>query len=188
MALLITGVLLWSAVHLFPGVASDVKPKLVGKLGKGYRALFALLIVVSLVCIVFGWRSAVPTMVYTLPDGMRIVTAVLMLVSLVLFFSSRVPTDIKRVLRHPQLTGVFLWAVAHLLSSGDSRSLVLFGGIGAWALIEILAINRRDGAWLKPETVGFKRSLIPLVIGIAAWLVLILVHPWIAGVPALRGA
>ena len=187
MELLITGVLLWSFVHLIPGAAPALKSKLVEKLGKGYRALFALLIAASLLCIVFGWRSTVPTSLYSPPEGVRVLTAVLMVIALVLFFSSRVPTDIKRVLRHPQLTGVFLWAVAHLLCNGDSRSLVLFGGIGAWAMIEIVTINRRDGVWLKPESVGFKRSLMPVVIGIAAWIVLILVHPWIAGVSALRG-
>jgi uncharacterized membrane protein len=188
MALLITGVLLWSFVHLIPGVAPTCKSRLVEKLGKGYRAIFALLIVASLVCIVFGWRSTVPTALYSPPDTIRVLTSALMLIALVLFFSSRVPTDIKRVLRHPQLTGVFLWAVAHLISNGDSRSLVLFGGIGVWALVEIAVINRRDVGWLKPESVGLKRSLIPLVIGVGAWILLIFIHPWIAGVPALRGA
>jgi hypothetical protein len=113
----------------------------------------------------------------------RPVTLALMYVALTLFFSSRVPTDIKRVLRHPQLTGVVVWAVAHLLGNGDSRSLALFGGLGLWALLEMAAINRRDGPWQKPEPVGLPRSLVPLGIGAVAWALLFFAHPWIAGVP-----
>ena len=37
-------------------------------------------------------------------------------------------------LRHPMLTGVVVWAVAHLLVNGDVASLVLFGWLGLWAV------------------------------------------------------
>ncbi|MBC7944885.1 MAG: NnrU family protein [Burkholderiales bacterium] len=186
MGLLITGILLWSIVHLVPGAAPQLKLKVTETLGGGaYRAVFSALIVISLVCMVFGWRNTAPTALYGPADGMRVVTGALMLVALVLFFSSRVPTDIKRGIRHPQLTGVFLWAVAHLIANGDSRSLVLFGGLGVWAIIEMLVINRRDAAWVKPETVGAKRSFVPVFIGTVAWIALVLAHPWIAGVPAM---
>jgi hypothetical protein len=45
----------------------------------------------------------------------------------ILFAASAMATSIKRFVRHPQLTGVLLWALAHLFSNGDGRSLVLFG-------------------------------------------------------------
>jgi len=188
MKLLATGVLLWSAVHLLPGVANQLKLNLVARMGRSsYRGLFSLLIVLSLVLIVIGWRGMAPALLYSTPESLRMLTAVLMLVALMLFVSARLPTDIKRVIRHPQLTGVILWAIAHLLSNGDSRSLLLFGGIGLWALAEILVVNHRDGAWIKPQAVGTKRSLIPVVIGVAAWLVLAVVHPWISGVSVIPG-
>ena len=41
--------------------------------------------------------------------------------------------------------------MSHLLANGDGRSIVLFGGLGLWAVVAIVAINRRDGAWQKPE-------------------------------------
>jgi uncharacterized membrane protein len=186
MGLLITGILLWSIVHLIPGAAPQLKLKLTEKLGAGaYRAAFSALIVVSLVCIVFGWRSTTPTVLYSPAGGTRVLTGALMLFALVLFFSSRLPTDIKRVLRHPQLTGVLVWAIAHLLSNGDSRSLVLFGGLGVWAIVEMFVINRRDAAWVKPKVVGAKRSSVPVLIGLVAWIALVFAHPWIAGVSAI---
>ena len=45
-----------------------------------------------------------------------------------------IPNNVKRLLRHPQLTGVALWGIGHLLANGESRSIILFGGLGAWAI------------------------------------------------------
>jgi uncharacterized membrane protein len=187
--LLVAGVLLWSIVHLFPALATHRRQALMARLGNGpYRGLFALLIISSTVCIVLGWRSTAPVAVYTPPPGMRPVTLGLMVVALILFVSARAPTDLKQFIRHPQLTGVLTWAIAHLLSNGDSRSLVLFGGIGLWTIVEMIAINARDGRWCKPEPVGAVRSCVPVLIGAIAWIVLGVAHPWFAGVPVfVRG-
>ena len=74
----------------------------------------------------------------------------------ILFFAAYPPTNVKRLLRHPQLTGVALWGVGHLLANGESRSIVLFGGLTLWAIAEIVVINRRDGARDKPAPVPAK--------------------------------
>jgi hypothetical protein len=105
----------------------------------------------------------------------------------VLFVGSNVPTNLKRIVRHPQLTGVAVWGIAHLLANGDLRSLVLFGGIGLWAVVAMVAINRRDGAWEKPEPLPLAAELKPLVGGIVAYGVLVLAHPYIAGVSLFAG-
>lgn len=189
MAMLIAGILLWSAVHLFTALGVQQRARLLDRLGSGpYRGSYSLLLILSLVLMVFGWRSTAPAVVYTPDPALRLLTLALMYVALTLFFSHRAPTDVRRVLRHPQLTGMLTWAVAHLISNGDSRSLVLFGGLGLWAIVEIIVINRRDGAWIRPQPVGMPRSLIPFAIGAVAWVVLGFLHPWIAGVPVfVRG-
>jgi len=150
MLLLILGVLLWSAAHLSKAAAPGVRAGLIERLGEGpYKGLFALTIVASLVLIVVGWRSTLPSALWHPPAAMRHVTMLLMPFAVILFVSARAPTDIKQFIRHPQLTGVKLWAVAHLLSNGELRSVVLFGGLLAWAVLEVIFINRRDGAWVK---------------------------------------
>jgi uncharacterized membrane protein len=105
----------------------------------------------------------------------------------VLFAASGVPSNLKRWIRHPQLTGVLVFAAGHLLSNGDQRSLVLFGGLGLWSIAAMIAISRRDGAWQKPAPVAPTAELKPLVAAIVIFAVLFFVHPWIAGVsPAPR--
>lgn len=185
--MLISGVVLWSIVHLLPALAPAMRQSCMSRLGeKPYKGLFALAIVASLVLIVVGWRSTVPETVYSPPGGGRTAALGLMLVAVYLFGASHRPAAIKRVIRHPQLTGLIAWSVAHLLANGDQRSLTLFGGLGIWASVEILAINRRTGAWIKPESPALRRELLAIVITFVVYAVLFRAHPWFAGV-ALTG-
>ena len=102
-----------------------------------------------------------------------------------LFAASGVASNLKRLVRHPQLTGVLVWTGAHLLSNGEDRLLVLFGGLGLWAIVAIALINRRDGAWEKPERPPLAAELKPLLAAIVVYAVLRLVHSYITGVPAM---
>jgi hypothetical protein len=49
----------------------------------------------------------------------------------------------------------------------------------------MLTINRRDGAWIKPESPTFAREALGIVISLALFGVLIWAHPWFAGVPLI---
>jgi uncharacterized membrane protein len=181
MTMFVLGVALWCVAHLVPSVAPGLRGRLMA-IGEGpYKGLFALTIVGSLLLIIFGWRAAVPSMVYAEPDWGRVVNMAAMLAALILFVAAFSKTNIKRYLRHPQLTSVLLWSVGHLLANGDSRSVILFGAMGVWSVITMLAINRRDGAWQKPKAVPVGRDLIPVVIGVVLYAVLGWVHPYIAG-------
>ena len=60
-----------------------------------------------------------------------------MLIAFYLFAASGMKTRVTAMTRHPQLIGFSLWAVAHLLVNGDLPSLVLFGGLLVWALVEM---------------------------------------------------
>lgn len=184
--LLLAGVLLWAVTHLFVSVGAPARGGLIAALGLGpYKALFALTLVVALGLIVMGWRSMPPASLWLPPAGMRHATMALMPFAVILFISARAPTDIKQFIRHPQLTGVKLWAVAHLLCNGETRSVLLFGGLLAWAVLEVIFINRRDGAWKKPAPVGMARTLVSAAIGLAVTAVLVFGHPWFAGMPLM---
>ena len=184
MELLISGLLIWSIVHLIPSVAPSMKTKWVGTLGEtGYKLSFTVLLLVSLALIVFGWRASEPSFLYQIPTGARHAVLLLILVAFILFGASNYPTRIKNYIRHPQLTGVMIWATAHLLLNGDSRSVLLFGSMGAWALLEIIFISRREGEWVKKPAPGWGREIRGLVISLVVFAVVVAIHPYIAGVP-----
>lgn len=184
MGLLISGLLLWSLVHFIPSLAQPVKQKWIQLLGdKGYKLSFSAIVVFSLVLIVFGWRSSLPSHLYIMPDVVRHIAMVLMLFAFILFGSAKHPTRIKRFIRHPQLLSVIVWATAHLLLNGDSRSLLLFGWLGAWAALEMILINRREGEWVKEPSPGWGEEFKGLAISLGIFAVVALAHPLIAGVP-----
>lgn len=183
MALLISGVIIWSLTHLSRCIFPGARSRLQKKLGENpYRGLFSLVIIGSLILIVFGWKSVTPTAVYAPPLTSGPLTSGLILIGFVLFFASQVPGNIKRFIRHPQMTGTLFWGVAHLLSNGDSRSVTLFGGLTIWAVLEVLMINRRDGEWQKPTPAAIKYDVIPVVIGAVAFAAVLYFHAALFGV------
>jgi uncharacterized membrane protein len=184
MTLLIGGLLLFGAVHLFPSALPDTRKRMLDKLGSNpYRGLFSLAILGSLVLIVFGWKAALPTVVYAAPlQGGPFVSA-LVFIAFVLFVASQSRTNIRRYVRHPQMAATLVWAVAHLLVNGDSRSVILFGGLGVWAILEIFLCNRRDGAWEKPAPVARSLDAITVVIGAVGFALILYFHQTLFGVP-----
>jgi len=186
MEILIAGLVLWSLVHFTPSLAQALKNGLIMKLGgNGYKLLFTILMLTSVALIVYGWRHTEPTFLYALSPIFRHIAMLLVLLAFILLGSANRPSRLGCIIRHPMLMGVAVWSFAHLLVNGDSRSVVLFGGMGVWALLEMVFINRRDGSWVKPSAPTWGRELRGLVISLAVFVVVFLLHPFLTGV-ALR--
>ncbi len=184
MGLLVAGVLIWCLVHLFPSLAAPRRQKLIAQLGENaYKGLFTVLILFALALIIFGWRSTVPALLYQLPGFTRHLAMLLILVAFILFTASSYPSRIKQFIRHPQLTGVIVWAFAHLLLNGDSRSVLLFGGLGLWAILEIILINKREGEWVKQPVSSWAKELAGFAISLVVFVVVVMLHPYMTGVP-----
>ena len=151
------GVLLWALTHFVPASAVEWRRTMVGKIGeKGWKGLFTLVMAFSIYLIISGWKATLPELLYVPPAWGRHAASLLVLIAFILFAASHGQSNIKRFVRHPQLTAVITWGVAHLLANGEIRSVVLFGGLAAWAIIEILMLNRRNGAWDKPAKAPLK--------------------------------
>ncbi len=185
MAILLVGILIFAGVHLVPSLAPGQRSSLVTKLGENfYKGLFSLSLLLGIGLIVVGWRSSIPSGIYAPPAGLQSMGLALMYLAFFLMVVSSRPSRLKQLIRHPQLTGVTCWSIAHLMLNGDSRSLLLFGGIGIWAVVEMFAINRRDGQWQKPAAkVGLATDLVNLLIALAVVALLVFIHPWLSGVP-----
>lgn len=186
MGLLVIGVLLWSCVHLYPSVFPERRAAVSEKLGSKYQGIYALCIVFSIVLMVMGWRTTVPEPVYDAPSWGRHLHMLVMIVAILLLGagSPSGSSRIKQFIRHPMLSGVVVWGVGHLLANGDIRSLILFGGLTIWAIVNQITINRRDGKWVKPtEVASIKREGILVVITIVVYLVLFMTHRFYTGMP-----
>ena len=188
MVLIASGVLLFAFVHLFPALVPARRQQLWNRSGEGgYKDLYSLGVAAGIVLIVVGWRSTVPATVYVPPPELRHPAMALVVVAFWFMVLSGRPSRVKQWLRHPQLTGVFLWAVAHLAMNGDTRSVVLFSGLALWSLLEIPLINHREGVWIKGNSPPLSKDI--MTVGITAVVVVVLMHlhPWFAGMPVLVG-
>ncbi|MEH6517621.1 MAG: NnrU family protein [Halioglobus sp.] len=184
MTYLILGVALFALVHLLPGANPGLKSGLKSRLGEGgYKGLFTLLALSSFGLIILGWRSTQPQLVYLPVAELKPLGLALVLFAFLLMVASALKSRIKLIVRHPQLTGVVIWAGAHLLLNGDTRSLILFSGFGLWALAEIFVINRREGAWVKDAPPSWGAEFGIVVATVITVAVVISIHPWIAGMP-----
>lgn len=185
MILLSAGLALFALVHLLPALRPGLKNAVVARVGgNGYRGLFSLLVLAGAVLMVLGWRSAQPVHLFAPPAWTRPLGLALIALAFLLFVVATRRSAIRRWLRHPQLTGIILWALAHLLLNGDSRALALFAGLGLWAVLEIAAINRRDAKPPPATPPGFTGEVLTVVIAAAVFTAVGFLHPWFTGVPA----
>ena len=188
MTRLALGVLLWGIVHFIPALAADFKRKMLKRFGEyPYKGAFALVMFIALYLIISGWKSMTPDapevleMIFTPPAWGGYAAGFLVLVGFILFLAPYPPNNFRRILRHPQLTGVLCWCVGHLFAVGTVRGIVLFGGLAIWAVIEVLLLNRRDGEWIKPEKAPIKNDLNLVAFSALSYMALLYTHHLLFG-------
>ena len=157
MVLLISGVALWWAAHLFKRVAPGPRAAL-GDKGKG---LVAVLLILSVFLMARGYGQAGGPVWWGRSPATTGINNLLMLLAFYLYAADGMGTRVTAWIRHPQLTGFALWAFAHLLPNGDLPSFVLFGGLLVWALAEMAVINRAQPRWTPPARLNWAASTPP---------------------------
>lgn len=179
MTLLILGLALWIGAHLFKRIAPDARAAMTDRIGDASKGVIALVLVLSIVLMVIGYRAAGFVHVYAPPSWGIHLNNLLMLVAVLLLGLGHSKSRIRGIMRHPMLTSVVVWSGAHLLVNGDLASLVLFGALALWALAEMVVINRAEPDYVpaEPGTVvgDIRLAVITLVVfavmaGIHAWL------------------
>ena len=186
MTLLIIGLALWYATHLLPMWAPGRRAAMAGKLGEGaYKGLYALVTIGAVVLMVIGYQRAEWVDVWSPPAFLWHLNNLLMLLAIFVFIAGSFASPVRRVIRHPQFTGVKIWTLAHLLVNGDLASIVLFGGMLAWAVLAMIGTNRRDGRREKPPAANVHGLLIHIAVGLAVYGGVAYVHGWLLGVPVL---
>ena len=79
--------------------------------------------------------------------------------------------------RHPMLTAVKTWALAHLLVNGDLASILMFGSMLAWAVWSVILINKAE-TWDKPEIINTGRDWVFLGAAVGFFALMIAGHLW----------
>lgn len=173
---LVLGVLLWAYSHLMKRVTPGFRAGLGEGRGKG---LASLLTILAIGLMIWGYRSADFIPLWEPPAFLRHINNLMMLIAIFLLQIRYVPGVLRSKMRHPMLAAVKTWALAHLLVNGDLASVILFGGILAWAVLDLILINRMEPDWQRPVAGPLRNDLIwalgaVLVMGAVGW-----VHAWL---------
>ena len=182
---LVIGMLLFIGMHL-AGSVGAWRAAMVERLGEGpYKGIYALFSLVGLVLAGFGYGRTETVWVWApLPVGHELAAA-LMPVAVVLLVAAYMPTNIKRFTAHPMLWGIVLFGIAHLLVFGHWASIVLFGGLVIYSLLAMaLATVRGDRPAAKVQPLW--KDALTLGVGLAAFVILLLLHPVLFGVAVVN--
>ncbi len=172
MTLLLIGLILWSGAHFWKRIAPDSR----AAMGDKGKLIVAVLSVLAIVLMVIGYRGATGTFYWGPSAAMTGINNLLMVLAVYLFAASGKGTRVTRFIRHPQLTAVAVWAVAHLLVNGDTPSFVLFGGLLIWALAEMVVLNRANGPRGAYHAPPVKSEIIAIVATIVVFAIIAALH------------
>jgi len=132
---LIIGLTLFLGVHLIfllPGV----RERFINAIGLiPYKLGFAVIAGTGLYLAWTGRAEASYREIWNIGPGGLHIALTLMPFAILLVAGAYLSPGGKRLARHPMLSGVAIWAFAHLLANGDLASVMFFGGILAFSII-----------------------------------------------------
>src|SRR5262245_9210128 len=187
---MILGLILFLGVHTFT-TQRAARARVIAATGEGgYKIGYSFASAAGLVLIVWGFATYRATgwiNVWYPPTAMKHITVALMLPAVIMVVASYIRGRIYTTLKHPMLSGIKLWAAAHLLANGDLGSIILFGSFLGWAVFDRISLKRRGDAGGPPIPVGgATNDLIAIAVGIVAYLALAFAfHPAVIAVPVI---
>jgi uncharacterized membrane protein len=185
---MILGLVLFLGVHSLT-TQRELRASVIASTGEGgYKIGYALVSVAGLALIVWGfahYRATGWIDVWYPPRALKHIAVALMLPAVILVVAAYLRGRIYTAVKHPMLSGVKLWAAAHLLANGDLGSIILFGSFLGWAVYDRISLKHRADAGAPPIPVGGPANdLIAVAAGIVAYLALAFAfHPAVIGVP-----
>jgi len=227
MTQLIAAALFLLASHF--GISSTpLRPWLVARIGeRTYLGLYSLIAFGAIAWVIRAYARSPYVELWPVTAGTALVPLIVMPFALVLAvagLSTPNPTavgapaealggdavrGIFRLTRHPFQWSVGLWAAAHLIANGDVAGVIMFGALGALALVGTVLIDRkyaarRDADWQEFAAISSNLPFAAILagrqrlafaeigwwrvgLGLAVYLVLLAVHPWLFGAAPLAG-
>lgn len=190
MNMLITGLIIFFAVHSISIVNDGWRNRMVTTLGEvPWKGLYGLISVAGFLLIVWGYgeaRQHDPMILYTPAPWLRQLAVVLLIPVFPLLFASYLPGRIQAASKHPMLVATKLWALAHLLANGALIDVLLFGGFLAWAVADRISLKRRQPHAVPQIPASPLNDIAAVVLGLLVYGAFLLwLHGWLIGVPLL---
>lgn len=181
MTLMIFGLILWTGLHLIRSLAPDFRQSLSDRLGSGSKGIITLGILVSVGLMIVGYRSADFIPVWNPPAFFTHLNNLLMLLAFYIFFQTSTQLGTAWILgnsQNPQLIGFKTWTIAHLLVNGDLASIILFGWLLVWAVVEVIA-SKRTPSLVDRSTAPISSPVVHLALVLVVFAIVASIHTWL---------
>jgi uncharacterized membrane protein len=220
-AALLSATIIFVGAHLILS-SHPIRGRLVARIGeRPFTGLYSLLVALPLVWMVAAYRKAPTDYLWIAPTGVKHITLTVMIIAAIFAVASvsrnnpsvagapppRLedgPKGIFRITRHPFMWGVAPWALTHLMASGDTASVILFGGLATLAIVGTLHsdarkrvqhgpawdIYARQSSHLPFVAIAQGRTRLvwaeigwrPVILGVLLYLVLLILHEPVIGI------
>ncbi len=182
MVFLSIAVAVFCIIHLIPALPS-VKEKLRNRLGTAYGPVFGVAATLSLILIFVAWSLGQTETVYEPIKGSKHINLLLSFIGFqflaIFFFRGKA----RLFVRYPFAIAIIFWATGHLIANGDLASIIVFGGLLIYAVVFIiLSLANRVFPSLE---VRDRHDIFAVIIGLVAYVAMVLLHELIIGVPVL---
>lgn len=190
MTFLLLGLALFLRAHTYSiTMTRERRAALIGRYGeRGFKGAISIASLIGLALIVYGfgvYRADGYIAVWEPPTWTRHLSILLVWPAFIALTAAYSPAGkIKGALKHPMLVGVKLWALAHLIANGDLGSMLLFGTLLGYAVLDRIAVKKRGDFGPGPAPFG-KGDVIALIAGTALYVALLLLHPLLIGVSVI---
>ncbi len=174
MVILIVGLVLFLGIHSARLMSESFREQCITRFGENrWKAIYSFIALIGLLLIIYGYGQARATsqVLWVAPLGLRHAVSLLTLIAFIFLTAAYVPGNaIKSKLGHPMLLGVKLWAFAHLIVSGKTAGVVLFGAFLVWSILCFRSCRQRDQRLQISRPAGKALpTILTVVIGFAAW-------------------
>ena len=188
LAIMIVGLAVFFGAHTFTTMRRQ-RAALIARTGEvPYKVVYSLVSLLAIGLVAYGfarYRAAGMIDVWDPPRWLRHVNNLLLWPAFVCIAAAYIPGDIKRVLKHPMLVGIKLWAFGHLLANGDLGSIILFGSFLAWAVYDRITLKRRTDPGAPDFGLGGRDcDTLAVIVGTVLYVAVGWFHPYFVGVPA----
>ncbi len=182
MTLLALFIFLFGVVHLNPAIL-QWRDHAKQTFGKAYGPVYGVVSLLLLTGCLWAFRAADVSALYEPPSWGRHANFALTLVGFIFIGIFLFRGSWRNSLKYPMALGISLWALGHLIANGDTRTTVLFGGLGLFAILHAM-LKARSGPFM-PSEVRNGHNLMSVLAGVALYALAAQLHVIIAGVPVV---
>ncbi|MCW9032611.1 MAG: NnrU family protein [Rhodospirillales bacterium] len=137
------GIGLFFGLHLLPSIP-NLRHQLIHRLGEnGYKGVYSILSLLGLVLLSMGYSRVEYQELWSTPVWANHLALTVMPLAFVLQVAAELKGHIRKKVKHPMITGIFLWALVHLINNGDIASLYLFGSFALYSVFSIISSTHR---------------------------------------------